>query len=244
MLRSFLLNNKKFKLLKSGLKKGLGTNIKGTRVARRKGGSRKNYSIISIDNKRTFLPNKALVLNLIPTYKKTCLLALVKYSIGSYSYILAASGLEPGCFVKTIFKPLEFSTEYKLGYLVLLKYLEPHTIIFNLEIKESFGGKYAIAAGTSAILLSVDEFTNLAMVQLPTSHKIWVSAYCCAVLGKASNEFFFKHNKGKAGLSRNFNLRPVVRGVAKNPVDHPHGGRTKTISPEKTPWNKIAKHGK
>lgn len=171
-LASFLLNSAKIKVLKSLHRSGKGVDLKGHLVARRKGGSPKTHAVVTIDYKRTTLPNLGLVLNLTKTFKKTCLLALIKYSTGSYSYILAPDGFEPGVFVKTVFRPLAFALKYRLGYLVLLKYLEPHTIVFNLEIKLNKGGKYCLAAGTSAILLVVDDFTNQALVQLPTGVKL------------------------------------------------------------------------
>lgn len=212
-----------------------GVNFFGNKVARRKGGSSTNHAVVSVDLFRTNLPYRALVLSMVQVYKKTCLLALLKYSCGSYSYVLAPAGLEVGSFIKTIFKPTEFSRKYQIGYLILLKYLAPHTIVFNLEIDALLGGKYAVAAGTYGIVLVVDFFTNQALLQLPTGKKIWVYAYCTGVLGRASNVDNNKKILGKAGMSRNYNLQPVVRGVAKNPVDHPHGGRTKTNSPEVTP---------
>jgi len=244
MLSPFLLNNSKLKVLSSGLKNSKGCGIFGQKVARFKGGSTTKHSIVKVDLQRTFLPHKALVLNFIKTYRKTCLIALIKYSTGSYSYIPTPYGIEVGSFLKTIFKPIEFSRKYMLGYLVLLKYLEPHTVVFNLEIKIPFGGRYALAGGTSAVVLVIDKFSNQVLVQLPTGTKIWIDAYCSAVLGRSSNIFNHKKVIGKAGMSANYNLRPIVRGVAKNPVDHPHGGRTKTNSPEVTPWNKIAKKNK
>lgn len=244
IISSFLLNNKKLKILKSLHKSGKGVDLKGHLVARRKGGTPRKHSIITIDYKRVNLPNLGLVINLVKSFKKTCLIALVKYSTGSFSYILAPDGFEPGVFVKTVFRPMAFALKYRLGYMVLLKYLEPHTLIFNLETKVNKGGKYCLAAGTSAILLVVDEFSNQALIQLPTGTKLWVNVHCTAVLGRASNPHQFTSILGKAGLSCRLNLRPVVRGVAKNPVDHPHGGRTKTNCPEVTPWNKIAKKGK
>lgn len=162
-------------------------------------------------------------------------MALVKYSTGSYSYILAPYGLQPGFFIKTLIRPINFSLGYKLGFTVLLKYLLPHTILFNIEILELKGAKYCRAGGTFAELLVVDDFNGTALLQLPTGLRIWVNCYCFAVIGRASNIYNSTSSLGKAGLNRNCNLRPRVRGVAMNPVDHPHGGRTKTNSPELTP---------
>jgi large subunit ribosomal protein L2 len=236
-----MLNNKKFKRLKSGLKNLKGVNIYGHKVCRWKGGSSSKHSIVAVDFFRNFLHNKALVINIIKTYKRSCLVALIKYSSGSYSYVLAPDGLQPGFYVKTLIKPLNCSLGYKLGFSVLLKYLLPHTFVYNVEIKELCGGKYVRSGGSLSEFLSIDAFNQTALIQLPTGLRIWVSYYCLVNVGRPSNSSNLLGALGKAGLNRNYNLRPVVRGVAMNPVDHPHGGRTKTNSPELTPWNKIAK---
>ena len=241
LVSSFLLNNRKLKIFKSGLVNKKGIDFYGRKVARWKGGSSKKHSIITVDFFKNWLNCKALVIHIIKAYRRSCLLALIKYSTGSYSYILSPSGLEPGFFVKILIKPIQFSVAYKIGYTLLLKYLTPNTLVFNLEIQPLMGGKYCRSAGTFSEILVIDDFNNLVLVQLPTGNKIWIYAYCFATLGKGSNEDHLLSVLGKAGLNRNFNKRPIVRGVAKNPVDHPHGGRTKTNSPELTPWYKTAK---
>lgn len=240
-MSAFLLNSTKFKFLKSGLVNAKGVNNNGSKVARWKGGSSTKNSIISIDFCRISTSTNALVLNLVKAYRRSCLVAFIKYSSGSYAYVLSPYGLQAGFFVKTLFKPFNFSLAYGLGYMLLLKYLTPNTIVFNIEITLYKGGEYCKAAGTFGEILVIDDFVDLVLIKLPTGAKIWVHSYCCAVLGRASN--IFNHNSvvGKAGLNRNINIKSIVRGVAMNAVDHPHGGRSKTNSPEMTPWNKIAK---
>ena len=237
----FLLSNTKFKLLKSGLINKKGVNIFGNKVSRWKGGSTQKQSILTLNFFKTQLPYKALVIHIVKAYRRSCLVALLKYSTGSYSYTLSPYGLQPGFWTKVLFKPINFSIAYSLGYTLLLKYLTPNTIIFNVEYTLLKGGVYCRAAGTFAEILVIDEFSNLVLLQLPTGSKLWVDAYCVATLGRASNIFNQSSVIGKAGLNRSINLRPRVRGVAMNAVDHPHGGRSKTNSPELTPWGKIAK---
>jgi len=82
---------------------------------------------------------------------------------------------------------------------------------------------------------------ELILIYLPTQTLRWVSFYSTGTIGRVSNINHYNTKPGKAGFNRNRNVRPTVRGVAMNPVDHPHGGRTKTNSPEVTPWGKIAK---
>lgn len=182
-----------------------------------------------------------LVVNLTKDTHKTCFLALIKYFNGAYSYILAANGLMPGMILRTILRPQRLSLGYKIGYTVILKYLLPNDIFFNIEILPRKGSIYAKAAGTFCNLLNNDFTRDLALITLPTGKKKKISFYCFIVLGRASNIEHYKTIIGKAGTNRLFGKKPSVRGVAMNPVDHPHGGRTKSNSPELTPWNKIAK---
>lgn len=108
-------------------------------------------------------------------------------------------------------------------------------IFFNLELKPGSCGKYSRAAGTFCKLISINLDKNYAKVILPTSKIKIISIYCLVSLGRASNIFYKNQIFSKAGFFRNLGIRPSVRGVAMNPVDHPHGGRTKSNSPEVTP---------
>lgn len=117
-------------------------------------------------------------------------------------------------------------------------------MFFNLQINLLKGGQYCRAGGTYCKVISVNWSKNTARILLPTGLIKIISIFCSATLGRASN---YEHNREflvKAGFNRNKGKRPSVRGVAMNPVDHPHGGRTKTNSPELTPWGKIAKFNK
>ena len=126
----------------------------------------------------------------------------------------------------------------------MLKYSHYTHLFFNLQINLSKGGQYARSGGTFCKVISVNWTKKVARVLLPTGLVKIISIFCSGTLGRASNinhsyEFFVK-----AGYYRNKGFRPSVRGVAMNPVDHPHGGRTKTNKPELTPWGKIAKRNK
>jgi len=81
-------------------------------------------------------------------------------------------------------------------------------------------------------------------IELPSKKYKIISSFCMVTLGRASNMLHNKEFFSKAGFSRNLNFKSKVRGIAMNPVDHPHGGRTKSNSPELTPWGKIAKKNK
>lgn len=123
--------------------------------------------------------------------------------------------------------------KYKIGCNVLLRYLDYKSIFFCLEFNNRL--KYAKSAGTFCKIMNIDYEKETAKLQLPSGFEKTVSTFSRVILGRASNlrhkdEFF-----SKAGYFRNKGVRPSVRGVAMNPVDHPHGGRTKTNSPEITP---------
>jgi large subunit ribosomal protein L2 len=123
--------------------------------------------------------------------------------------------------------------KYKIGCSVLLKYLDYKSIFFCLEFNNNF--KYARSAGTFCKILNLDVEKESVIIQLPSGLEKVVSYFSRATLGRASN---LKHKEeffSKAGYFRHKGVRPTVRGVAMNPVDHPHGGRTKTNSPELTP---------
>lgn len=177
----------------------------------------------------------SICLNLIRDSNRTAFLALIKYSNGAYTYILAPHGLLNGFLVQTFAKPQLFSSDYKIGTHIFLKNINSRSVFFNLEISPNCGGKVARAAGVYCILLSNDLEKKISKVRLPSLKKVFVSSNCTATLGRVSNIYKNKQVVGKAGRNVLSGKRPSVRGVAMNPVDHPHGGRTKTNSPELTP---------
>lgn len=140
--------------------------------------------------------------------------------------------------------PPRFSLPYGPGCNVILRYLNYKSVFFNVEIDEPFGGKYCKAGGTYAKIISLNFDRDLVKIVLPTGIIKILSMFNTVTVGKASNSSNFHQFFSKAGYFRNLGYRPSVRGVAMNPVDNPHGGRTKTNSPEVTPWGKIAKKGK
>lgn len=122
--------------------------------------------------------------------------------------------------------------------------MQSRSIFYNLGTDFGLNVKYARAAGVYCILLSNDVERGVSKLRLPSNKIISVSSNCMVTLGRVSNIYRNKEIVGKAGRNSLWGKRPSVRGVAMNPVDHPHGGRTKTNSPELTPWGKIAKHSK
>lgn len=170
------------------------------------------------------------------------ILALVKYSNGVLSIIKPAYGLHLGSIVKSINLPLHlyFQEINFLGIRIYLKFLKANTIFFDIGLFTK-NPIYSKSAGTFSQILQINKELNLILIRLPSRKKKYVNFDYMCTLGRNNNIFKKFLIKGKAGIKRNLGFNKKVRGVAKNPVDHPHGGRTKTNQPEVSPWGWIAK---
>ena len=242
-ISSFSLSTKKFKRLKIGFLSKAGRNNSGRIVTRHKSKGLKK-SIFKVDFFRKWTWKPSICINTTKSPKINCFLALLKYSNGTFSYILSPFGLKPGNIIFSTLTPPSEKFLYKLGYRVIIRYLNYNHLIFNLEINSLKGGQYSKSAGTFCKILELNFENNISKIQLPSGKIKSVFMLCFATVGKSSNINFNNQFICKAGYYRNLGVRPTVRGVAMNPIDHPHGGRTKTNSPEKTPWGKIAKKNK
>lgn len=120
------------------------------------------------------------------------------------------------------------------GNLVFLKYLNKYSIFSNIYI--NLLTKYALSNGTYCQIIDIFSDFNLVKITLPSKQIKIVSGWCFVITGRNSKSEFKFNRVGKAGLNFLTGKKPKVRGVAKNPVDHPHGGRTKTNQPEVSPW--------
>jgi large subunit ribosomal protein L2 len=131
--------------------------------------------------------------------------------------------------------------DLKLGYRTRIKNIPTGSIVNNLTVNSRTIGQYIRSAGTYGQIIQTDQ--SKAKVRLPSNIIIKISTEAFASIGMLSN---IKHNStclGKAGRSRFLGRRPTVRGVAMNPVDHPHGGRTNGGRPSVTPWGLPTKSG-
>ena len=198
-------------------------------------------SFFKVDNYRKIINKISLCIKIKKVSYINSFLALIKYSNGLFSYILSSHGFRPGDYSYTTIRPPRFSLNYNSNCVILIKYLDYSFIFYNLEIEQNKGGKYAKSAGTFCKLLNINFEKKIAKVLLPTNKLKIISIYCLVTLGRSSNIFYKNQFFSKAGYNINLGKKPSVRGVAMNPVDHPHGGRAKTNSPEVTPWGKIAK---
>jgi len=179
-----------------------------------------------------------------------------------YGYVLAADGLKVGELVKFTWsspKAVHAKTtsvqengdgdsrlgsmgeqkRSRVGSTRKLASIPVGRTVFNIELTPGRGGKYVRTAGASAVLLRKPD--GKALLRLPSGSLIQVSLECTATVGKVAGEEHRMEVKGKAGRMRNRGWRPTVRGEAMNPIDHPHGGRTRGGRPEVTPWGRIAK---
>lgn len=221
-----------------------GRNLTGSITVRGRGaGIKKN--IIFVDYLRKWSNKIGICLHLIKTPQHTNLPALIKYSNGTFSYILSSETFSPGCKTYSTSHPIILLYKYKDDCCnILIKYIDYTLLFFNIEIFKKSGAKYARAAGTFCKVVAFNLALEKVKIELPSKKYKIISPYCMVTLGRSSNVLHNKEFFTTAGYSRKINFRPKVRGVATNPVDHPHGGRTKSNSPELTPWGKIAKKNK
>jgi large subunit ribosomal protein L2 len=170
---------------------------------------------------------------------RTAFIALVRYEDGELSYILAPQRLKAGDVVVSGNK-----VDVKPGNAMPMKNIPVGTIIHNVEMKIGKGGQLARSAGTYVQLVGRDQ--GMALLRLSSGEVRMVSAECMATIGAVSNPDEQNIVIGKAGRSRWLGRRPHVRGVAMNPIDHPHGGgegRTSGGRHPVTPWG-ISTKGK
>ncbi|MCP4395532.1 MAG: 50S ribosomal protein L2 [Alphaproteobacteria bacterium] len=225
------------KSLTEGLTKSGGRNNAGRITSRRRGGGHKR-SYRKIDFKRrTNLGMSAAVERIEFDPNRTAFIALIKYENGDLAYIIAPQRLSVGDSVVA-----DNFADIKPGNAMPLKNMPVGTIVHNVELKAGKGGQMARSAGCYAQLIGKD--AGYAQLKLSSGELRVVRAECFASVGAVSNADNQNVNLGKAGRNRWKGVRPSVRGVAMNPVDHPHGGgegRTSGGRHPVTPWGKPTK---
>jgi large subunit ribosomal protein L2 len=234
--RSQLWKGGPVKALTEGLSKKGGRNNSGRITARRRGGGHKRtYRIV--DFKRNKFDVPATVERIEYDPNRTAFIALLKYEDGEQAYILAPQRLAVGDTVVS-----GKHVDVKPGNAMPLASMPVGTIIHNVELKQGKGGQIARAAGTYVQLVGRDQ--GYAILRLNSGEQRIVRGECMATVGAVSNADHSNANIGKAGRARWKGQRPSVRGVAMNPVDHPHGGgegRTSGGRHPVTPWGKPTK---
>ncbi len=213
--RSELWSGKPVKALTTGLTGNGGRNNTGRITMRRRGGGHKRrYRIVDFKRRKT---GSASVERLEYDPNRSAFIALIKYEDGELSYILAPQRLAAGDTVVSGERE-----DIKPGNCMPMENIPLGTIIHNIEMKPGRGGQIARAAGTYAQLIGKD--AGFAQLRLSSGETRMVQARCVATIGSVSNQDNKNANIGKAGRNRWLGHRPSVRGVAMNPVDHPHGG--------------------
>lgn len=230
-----LHNMEKFSLLKSKIvrkKKNTGKNNEGKFTIFHKGkGHKKLYR--QLDFLRT-VNSIDIVLSIeYDPYRTSFISALYNNSTKMHKYIITPKNIIPGDIVKSGI----FLHEHKIGFSLPLKNIPIGSIIHNISIKPNLKGKLNRSAGTFSKIIKKD--LKQALIKLKSGKLKNFSINCFATLGTVSNELQFLNTLGKAGRARWLNKRPIVRGVAMNPVDHPNGGgEGKTSGKKITPWGK------
>lgn len=234
--KSELWRGKPHKALTTGLKKTGGRNNLGRITAfHRGGGHKKLYRVV--DFKRNKQDMFATVERLEYDPNRTAFLALLKYDDGSYSYIIAPQKLASGDRIVS-----GKDADIKVGNALPLQFIPIGTVIHNVEMKPGKGAQLARSAGAFVQLVGKD--SGYAQIKLRSGELRIVPLDCMATIGVVSNQDHQNVKYGKAGRMRWKGRRPVVRGVAMNPVDHPHGGGEGKTSGGRhpvTPWGKSTK---
>ena len=234
--RSILWKGDPLKQLTEGLSKKGGRNNTGRITARRRGGGHKRL-YRKIDFRRNKNDISANVERVEYDPNRSAFIALLKYEDGEHRYILAPQRLSVGDTVISGDK-----ADIKPGNAMPLSSIPIGTIIHNVELKAAGGGKLARAGGTYVQLVGRDQ--GYALLKLTSGEVRMVRAECMATIGAVSNADKSNIKLGKAGRNRWMGKRPSVRGVAMNPIDHPHGGgegRTSGGRHPVTPWGKPTK---
>ena len=211
-----ITTNKPEKSLLEPVKKSGGRNAQGRRSMRYIGGGHKQHYRI-IDFKRDKHNVEATVVTIEYDPNRTAFIALLNYSDGEKRYIIAPQGLQVGT---KVISGNEVAPE--IGNALQMKSIPLGTVIHNIEMQPGQGGKLIRSAGTSAQLANKEE--KYAVLKMPSGELRKVLINCFATVGVVSNSDHNLETAGKAGTSRHKGIRPRVRGVAMNPVDHPMGG--------------------
>jgi large subunit ribosomal protein L2 len=217
-------------LLESRSEKAGRNNHGHVTMRRRGGGHKRHYRIIDFRRNKDGVPGKVTALEYDPN--RSCRIALIIYVDGEKRYIIAPSQLTVGMTVMS--GP---GAEYQIGNSLPLKNMPLGSVVHNVELVPGRGGQIARAAGNGCQLLAKEG--EYAALRLPSGEMRRVSLECRATVGQVGNEDHINISFGKAGRTRWTGRRPKVRGVAMNPVDHPHGGgegRTSGGRHPVTPW--------
>ncbi len=204
-------------------------------IRHRGGGHKRRYRVIDFKRDKFGIPAKVAAIEYDPN--RSARIALLHYADGEKRYILAPAGLEVGTTVES--GP---NAEPALGNALPLGRIPVGMAVHNIELIAGQGGQMVRSAGTSAQLMSRED--DFAHIKMPSGEIRLVRTNCLATIGRVGNVEHNNIQMGKAGRKRWLGIRPTVRGVAMNPVDHPMGGgegRTSGGGHPQSPWGLLAK---
>lgn len=211
-----ITKNKPYKPLLKTHHYSKGRNNRGIITCRHKGGGhKKQYRIIDFKRKKIHIEGKVISIEYDPN--RNARIALVCYKDGEKKYILQPRSLQVGNAI--ISGP---NAPIAIGNALPLEYIPLGTAVHNIEIKPNRGGQIVRAAGTYAQIVAKER--NFVTLKLPSSEVRIINKKCYATIGQVGNIDASNITIGKAGRNRWTGKRPSVRGIAMNPVDHPHGG--------------------
>ncbi len=217
------------------LKKSGGRNSTGRMTSRHRGGGHKRrFRLIDFRRIKDGVPGRVATIEYDPN--RSARIALVVYADGDKRYIVAPSDINVGDSIEA-----GVGADIKPGNALPLSAIPVGTVVHNIEMKQGGGARMARSAGTGAQLVAKEG--DYALLRLPSGELRNVRKECRATIGTVGNQQHENVKIGKAGRARWLGRRPKVRGIAMNPVDHPHGGgegRSKGNHPT-TPWGKPTK---
>ena len=224
--------------LTTALRKTGGRNNHGRITSRRRGGGhRRRYRII--DFKRNKFDSSGVIESIEYDPNRSPRIALVKYDDGEKKYIIAPEGLKVG---DKILSSMNNKIPFKTGNAMPIGKIPEGLLIHNIELKPGKGAQMARSAGSYARIMASEE--GMVTLKLPSGELRMISEQCIATIGTVGNKSHENISIGKAGRARWMGRRPKVRGVAMNPVDHPHGGGEGKTSGGRhpvSPWGTPAK---
>jgi large subunit ribosomal protein L2 len=232
-LREEVTSDKPHKALTEGASKSGGRNAYGRVTSRhRGGGAKRRYRRIDFKRRKDGVPAKVATIEYDPN--RTCYIALLHYVDGAKSYVLAPQGLRVGDRIES-----GDAADIRPGNALPLRAIPTGTVVHNVELVPGQGGRLGRAAGSEIQVVAKEG--PMVTLRLPSSEMRLVRGECRATVGTLSNAEHQNVKIGKAGRARHKGKRPQTRGVAMNPVDHPHGGGEAHHTPgghPVTPWGK------
>jgi large subunit ribosomal protein L2 len=217
-------------------KQKAGRNNNGHITMRHKGGGHKHhYRVVDFRRNKDGIPAKVERIEYDPN--RSAHIALVCYADGERRYIIAPRGVEPGAVLMS-----GAEAPIKAGNTLPIRNIPVGSTIHCVEMQPGKGAQIARSAGTSVTLMAREGI--YAQVRLRSGEVRKIHIDCRATIGEIANEEHNLRQFGKAGAKRWRGIRPTVRGVAMNPIDHPHGGgegRTGEAQPQVSPWNTLTK---